>query len=331
VSGQFRPAKNLAGEILALAERQSEPGLLLQAHHAAWTTDYHFGDFLSCRIHAEHGIALYDIDEHRAHASNFGGHDAGVCCRQTMATALWLLGYPDQAVQKNHEAVSLAKELLHPFSLIIALQSSGEVHQHRREPRLAQERAEAVIAVCTEHDVAPEFLAVANIRRGWAVVADGRPEEGIADIQQGVIAVRATEMKRNRSYYLALLAEVYGLTGQADQALNALEEALELVEKTDERWWESEVHRLKGDLLLSHPAQDMAEAEECFDRAIAVAQRQSAKSLELRAAMSLARLWRDQSRAAQARNLLAPIYGWFTEGFDTPDLKDAKALLDELS
>ncbi len=163
------------------------------------------------------------------------------------------------------------------------------------------------------------------------MAAEGRPEEGIADIEQGLTAVRATGAKRRRSYYLALLAEVYGQTGQADQGLNALAEALELVEKTDERWWEPEVRRLKGELLLSQPAQDMAEAEECFNRAIAVAQRQSAKSLELRAAMSLARLWRDQSRAAQARDLLAPIYGWFTEGFDTPDLKDAKALLDELA
>jgi predicted ATPase len=331
VSGQFRPAKNLAGEILALAERQSEPGLLLQAHHAAWTTDYFFGDLLSCRSHAEQGIALYNIEEHRAHASIYGGHDAGVCCRETMATALWLLGYPDQAVQKNHDALSLANELSHPFSLVIALQSSAEVHQHRREPRFTQERAEAVIAVCTEHDVAPEFLAVAAIRRGWAVAAEGRPEEGIAEILQGLTAVRATGAKRRQSYYLALLADVYGQTGKADRGLNTLAEAQELVEMIDERWWESELHRLKGKLLLSHPAQEMAEAEECFNRAIAIAQRQSAKSLELRAAMSLARLWRDQSQAAKARDLLTPIYGWFTEGFDTPDLKDAKALLDELA
>jgi predicted ATPase len=331
VSGQFRPAKNLAGEILALAERQSEPGLLLQAHHAAWTTDYFFGDLLSCRSHAEQGIALYNIEEHRAHASIYGGHDVGVCCRETMATALWLLGYPDQAVQKNHDALSLANELSHPFSLVIALQSSAEVHQHRREPRFTQERAEAVIAVCTEHDVAPEFLAVAAIRRGWAVAAEGRPEEGIAEILQGLTAVRATGAKRRQSYYLALLADVYGQTGQADRGLNTLAEAQELVEMIDERWWESELHRLKGKLLLSHPAQEMAEAEECFNRAIAIAQRQSAKSLELRAAMSLARLWRDQSRAAEARDLLAPVYGWFTEGFDTADLKEAKALLDELS
>lgn len=331
VSGQFRPAKNLADEILALAERQSEPGLLLQAHHAAWTTDYFFGDLPSCRAHAEQGIALYDIDEHRAHASSYGRHDAGVCCRETLATALWLLGYPDQALQKNHDAVGLAQELSHPFSLVIALHGLAEIHQHRGEPRFTQERAEAMIAVCTEHDFSPEYLAVATIRRGWAVAAKGRPEEGIADVQQGLTALRATGAKRSRPYYLAVLAEVYGQTGQADQGLNALAEALELIEKTDERWWESEVHRLKGELLLSHPAQDTVVAEECFYRAITVAKRQSAKSLELRAAMSLARLWRDQSRAAEARDLLAPVYGWFTEGFDTADLKEAKALLDELS
>jgi predicted ATPase len=248
-----------------------------------------------------------------------------------MARALWLLGYPDQAVQKNHDAVNLAHELSHPFSLVLALHSSTEVHQHRREPRFTQDLAEAMIAVCTEHDISPEFLAKGTIWRGWAMAAEGRPEEGIADIEQGLTAVRATGAKLSQFYYLALLAEVYGQTGQADQGLNALTEALELVERTDERWWEPEVRRLKGELLLSQPAQDMAEAEECFNRAIAVAQRQSAKSLELRAAMSLARLWRDQSQAAKARDLLTPIYGWFTEGFDTPDLKDAKALLDELA
>ena len=330
VSGQIRPARILADEILALAERQSDSGLLLQAHHAAWTNEYFFGDLLSCRAHAEQGIALYDIDEHRAHAAIYGGHDAGVCCRDTLAVALWLLGYPDQAVQKNRDAVGLATELSHPFSLVLALHSSTEVYQHRREPRFSRERAEEMIAVCDEHDVSPEYLALGAIRRGWAAVAEGRPDEGIADIQQGFAAVRAMGAKRTRSYYFALLAEVYGQTGQADQGLNALAEALEMIEKTDERWWEAEVHRLKGALLLSRPAQDTALAEECFNRAIAVAQGQSAKSLELRAATSLARLWRDQSRAAEASDLLAPVYGWFSEGFDTADLKDAKALLDDL-
>ncbi|MCZ6840920.1 MAG: AAA family ATPase [Alphaproteobacteria bacterium] len=329
--GQFRPAKDLADEILALAERQSDSGLLLQAYHAAWTTDFYFGDFLSCRSHAQHGIALYDIDEHRAHASIYGGHDVGVCCRETLATALWLLGYPDQAVEKNHDAVGLATELSHPFSLVLALHSSAEVHQHRREPRFTQERAEAMIAVCTEHDISPEYSALGTIRRGWAVAAEGRHEQGIADIQQGLTTVQAAGATRSRTYLLALLAEVFGQTGKAEQGLKALAEALEIVEKTDVRWWEAEVHRLTGELLLSRPAQDTAVAEECFNRAIAVAQGQSAKSLELRAATSLARLWRDQSRAAEARDLLAPVYGWFTEGFDTADLKEAKTLLDELS
>ncbi len=163
------------------------------------------------------------------------------------------------------------------------------------------------------------------------MAAPGRPEEGIAEIQHGLTAVRAMGAERSRAYYLALLAKVYGQLGQADQGLDALAEALALVEATDERYWESEIHRLKGELLLSRSVQDADQAARCFDQALESARRQSAKSLELRAATSLARLWQRQGKPEPARELLAPVYGWFTEGFDTADLRDAKALLDEIA
>ncbi len=167
--------------------------------------------------------------------------------------------------------------------------------------------------------------------RGWAVAARGHTEDGIGEMHWGLTALRATGARAHRPYYLALLAEAYGHTGQAEQGLGALDEALDLVEETGERTWEAGIHRVKGDLLLVQSSQNQAEAEACFDRAMEVARRQSAESLELRAATSLARLWHRQGKTGEARALLAPVYDWFTEGFDTADLKDAKALLDELS
>ncbi len=167
--------------------------------------------------------------------------------------------------------------------------------------------------------------------RGWAVAARGQTEEGIAEMRQGLMSFHATGAAAHRSYFLALLAEAYGRTGQAKEGLGVLAEALDWVEKTGERTWEAEIHRLKGELLLVRSAENTSEAEGCFNRAIEVARRQSAKSPELRAAMSLARLWQAAGKTAEARELLAPVYDWFTEGFDTADLKDAKALLEALA
>ncbi len=167
--------------------------------------------------------------------------------------------------------------------------------------------------------------------RGWAVAARGQVEMGIAEMRQGLMSSHPTRAGARLSYFLALLAEAYGHAGQAEEGLSVLAESLDLVEKTGERTWEAEVHRVKGELLLVRSAENTSEAEACFNRAIDVARRQSAKSPELRAATSLARLWQAAGKTAEARELLAPVYGWFTEGFDTSDLTDAKMLLDELS
>ena len=176
-----------------------------------------------------------------------------------------------------------------------------------------------------------QWLPVGNILRGWALSAKGQAEEGVAEIDQGVIAYRATGAKLRVPHFLNLLAEAYRATGQSEQGLGALAEALELIESFGEQRWETEAYRLKGELLMLRSAENRTEAEACFHHAIESARRQSAVSLELRAVTSLARLWGDHGKSAEARDLLSPIYGWFTEGSDTPDLKDAKALLDELS
>ena len=176
----------------------------------------------------------------------------------------------------------------------------------------------------------PDWLAIGMMRRGWALAAQGYSAEGIAQIHQGLAALRAAGVERGRAHWLALLAEAYGYAGQTHEGLNVLAEALAAVHNRAGRWWEAELYRLRGELLLHMGAQPEG-AEACLQQALAVARRQQAKSLELRAAMSLSRLWQQQSQRAEARELLSPIYGWFTEGFDTPDLQDARALLDDLS
>ncbi|MFQ5759521.1 MAG: AAA family ATPase [Acidiferrobacterales bacterium] len=327
---QLQTARSFADEVLALAKRQDDPALRLQAHHAAWTTLLCRGEFRSCRDHAERGIALYNRDEHRSHAVIYGGHDPGVCCRYTAAATLWFLGYPDQALRKARDAITLAQELSQTVSLVIAHSFSSWLHQYRREPRLVQEHAEAAIALCTEHGIMPHYLAVGTVLQGWAMAAEGQVAEGVAEIRQGLNAFEATGTKHRKSYYLVLLAQAHGWAGEVEQGLQALAEAFDFAEKTGERTWDAEMHRLKGDLMLARSAKNQSEAATCFNQSIEIARRQSAKSPELCAATSLARLWADQGKRQEACDLLDPIYDWFTQGFDTADLSEAMQLLEKL-
>jgi predicted ATPase len=246
------------------------------------------------------------------------------------AQSLWLLGYPDQAVTSSQAALDLAQQLDHPFSLVLALFYAATLRQFRQESDAARERAEAAIALCTEHGFV-YYLAWAMIIRGWALAARGHGEEGIAQIRQALAADPSTEVTRDRLYYLALLAEACAEVGQTTEGLEALAEAPAMLAKSGVRWCEAELYRLRGELLLQRSMDPQGEAEAWFHQALDVARRQQAKSLELRAAMSLSRLWHQQGKRAEARELLTPIYGWFTEGFDTADLQEARALLDELS
>jgi len=298
-------------------------------------------------MHAEQGLALYDPQHHRAHAFLYTGHDPGVCGWSELTLALWLQGYPAQALHSSHKALALAHELTHPFSLAFALSLAAILHQLRQEGQAAQERAEAAITLSAEQGFS-DWSAVGTILQGWALAEQGQGEEGIAQMRQGLAAYRATGAETLRPYYLALLAEAYEKVGQVEEGLNILAEALSLVDKNGERMYEAELYRLKGQLTLqkfqvsgskfqvensseSGVRSPESEAEECFLKALEVARRQQAKSLELRAAMSLARLWQQQDKKDEARQMLAEVYGWFTEGFDTRDLQEARALLAELS
>jgi predicted ATPase len=211
-----------------------------------------------------------------------------------------------------------------------ALGFAALFHQFRREMPAAQEYAESAVSLATEQGF-PHWMAGGAMLRGWALAQQGQAKEGIEQLHQGLMGRRAMGAEIFRPYWLALLAEVHGTMGQPETGLAVLAEALTLVDTTGERWYEPELYRLKGALLLQQSSDNHAEAVSCFQHAISTAQNQQAKSLELRAAMSLSRLWQQQGKCQEAHDLLAPVYNWFTEGFDTPDLKDAKALLDELA
>jgi class 3 adenylate cyclase/predicted ATPase len=326
---RFDTARELSYKLLELASREQDKELLLQAHHAAWPILLCRGEILLCREHCEQGLALYDRDEHRAHALRYGGHDPGACAQYHAAPALWLLGYPDQAVAISSDAVRLASELAQPFSLALALAHASFLHQFRGEAHLAQERAEATATLSVEQGF-PHYRATGTLMRGWAAAVRGDFEAGTAALQEGLAALRAAGANVRRSYYLALLADVCGRAGRPEAGQNAIAEALAFAEESGERWWEAELHRLSGELLLVQSGENRAQAEGCFLRASEIARQQSAKAFELRAATSLGRLWAQQGKPAQAHDLLAPVYGWFTEGFETQDLKHARALLDEL-
>jgi predicted ATPase/DNA-binding winged helix-turn-helix (wHTH) protein/class 3 adenylate cyclase len=328
--GAYQTRRALAEQLLGLAQRLQDPDLSLEAHHTLWTTLLSGGELGAARPHLEQGMKLYDPQRHRTHAALYSGHDSGVCCRMQAAHLLWLLGYPDQALASIQAALALARQLAHPLSLCMALRWAAVLHYLRREAPLTQARAEAAVTIATDHGFSEQIALVMPLR-DWALAATGEGEERVAPSLRGLAAYQATEVTRDRSDGLTLLAETFAQVGQISNGLEALAEGLATVARNRIRWWEAELYRLRGELLLRQTVAQPEEAEACFQQALAVARRQQAKSWELRAAMSLARLWQQQGHRTEAHELLAPVYGWFTEGFDTADLREAKALLDALA
>jgi predicted ATPase len=328
VRGEVQTARELAEELLSLAQRQQDPALLLQAHRAMGQTLYWLGELAPARAHLEQSVALYDPQQHHGLAFQYG-EDPRVGCLSFLAHVLWYLGYPDQALARIHEAIPLGQELSHPFSLAHALEFAVWLHQYRREGPATQERAEAAMTLCREQGF-PFFLSQGMILRGWALAEQKQWEEGIAQMQQGIVANLATGAEAERPYFLGLLAETYKKGGQAEEGLRVLVDALMVAHKNGLHVWEVELYRLQGELLQIRAVPDQQGASSYYHQALDIARRQQAKSLELRAAMSLSRLWHRQGKRAEAYDLLAPIYGWFTEGFDTADLQEAQALLEAL-
>jgi TOMM system kinase/cyclase fusion protein len=327
---EFQTAHALGEQLLTLAREVQAPAMLVAAHADLGVALLRLGAVAAAHTHFTQGMALYDPQQHRALVF-LHGQDAGVICHSEAALALWYLGYPDQGLTQSQQAVTLAQQVAYPYTLGFALNEAALFHQLRREGRATQECAEATISLATAQGF-PYWRAFGSILRGWALAQQaGQAQEGIEQIHQGLTAWRATGAQLARSYYLALLAEAWGITGEPKAGLAGLTEALTLVGTTGERWYESEIYRVKGELLLQQSSSNQTEAESCFHQAIAIARNQQAKSFELRAATSLARLWQQQGKRQEAHDLLVPIYGWFTEGFDTADLQDAKALLEALA
>ena len=339
IGAKLPAARVHAQQCLTLAERERDPNLLLEAHSWLGTVLFYLNDMAAARSHLEEALALYEPEQHRSHAFQYG-LDPAVLSAVHRHWLLWLRGYPDQAMNQDRETRALAEDVAHPLSMAHALNFSAVHHSFRGEALATKEITEAEIDLSNTHQF-PHYLAYATILQGWAIADMGQIKEGIDCIHEGLGARRATGAELARPFFLTLLAEAYGKDGQPEEGLKALEQGLALVVKTEERWWEPELHRLEGELLLLQARRDPAEAEafarraeSSFQQAIDDAGRHGARSLELRAVTSLCRLWQHESRWKKARKgheMLTQIYGWFTEGFDTADLKGAKSLLDEMS
>jgi predicted ATPase len=297
------------------------------------------GELVAARPHFEQIAALYNVEQHRPLTFQYGG-DPGSAGLSTGALDLWLLGYPDQARQWNDWALLLAREGAHPYTLAYTLSASFWFHDFFQERTGAQQQAEEVIAIATKQGLTL-WLAWGTMIRGWALVKQGQSEAGIAQMVQGLAAARATGAEFFRTQRLTLLAQAYHSVGEPAAGL-CVGRGGGSDEKTGERYWEAEIYRLKGELLLrargaarSHDGvkgmQHAKSPEGCFLTAIAIARRQEGRSLELRATVSLARLWQQHGKTDAAQRMLTDIYSWFTEGFDTVDLQQAKALLQKLS
>jgi predicted ATPase len=328
VRAQYETAYQIGKQFLALAQEVGNSGAVVEAQFVAGFTLMFMGEFATARAHCEQGIALYDSAQHRSMAPLFGV-DPGVNCLSYAPLVLWCLGYSDQASKRSQEALALAQELAHPFSSGWALVAATWFRQYRRDESSVEEQAEAVIALSSQYGF-PFWRAWGVFLRGWSLTELGKGDQGTALMDEGLDAIRATGAVFAQSYWFALLAAAYGKVGKTERGLAMLTEALAAIATTGEHMYEAELHRLKGELGLQLRAVE-AEPEACFRRAIEIARRQQAKALELRATMSLARLLHGRGEGDQARSMLAAIYGWFTEGFDTADLKDAKALLADLS
>jgi class 3 adenylate cyclase/predicted ATPase len=328
--GDFEKALEIGQQMLVLARTAQDPGFALEAHRAIANTLYYLGELVRARDHLRTAVTLYDPKKHQSHAFIYG-QDPGVASLSYEARVLGYLGYLEQADAKAEQALTLAKNLAHPHSLAYAWHNAAEVHRQRADVQMSLKCAERALELSHEHGF-PLWFALAQIYRGWALAHLGRHEEALATIPRGIADYRAAGHEMAIPRFLVLLAEAHGHAGQAREGLGVLAEALVIVQRDGDRNAEAaELYRIRGELLLALSAEHQDEAEASLRRAVVIARRQQAKSPELRATMSLARLLDKQGKRHEASAMLAIIYGWFTEGFDTADLKEAKILLEQLS
>jgi predicted ATPase len=316
----------LGRQLLHFAETTGDPVFLVGAHAAMSATAYWSGDFQAVSQHWEQCLAHYDAGQQDAHALVFGQNPAPFAQLYGGLTD-WFLGYPDRAVLRVRKAMAMAEETRHPFTIVAVQHLGGDLCYRRREFAQDAEFAERAMALSLEHHF-PLWLGGATSSRGWGLVARGEVEAGIAMLREGIEMVAATGSNINGSYMRSKLTEAYLQAGRVAEGIATVDDALRLASRSLDRYWEAELWRQKGELRLL--GGDSSDAETCFQQALEIARRQGTPMLELRAATSLARLWRSHGRADDGHRLLENVYGTFSEGFETPDLKDAAALLSEL-
>jgi predicted ATPase len=327
--GVLPTARELGEQLMRWAERTADPIRLLEAHGALGQTLFQLGAYAAALQHLEQGLALLDARAQRALVLRHG-NAPGVVFLSFVALALWCLGYPGQAVQRSQEALALARALDDPLSLAAAQHYAAFLYRHRHETREVQTLAEALLTLATAQGF-PLYVGYGTYWRGWACSMQGTGEAGLRHMRQGLAAVLATGQTLAWPFCLVLLAEVCVQVGQIEEGLGLVAEALTAFEHSGRGDLLAEAYRLQGVLRLRQAVADAVQAEACFQQALSIARRQQAKSWELRAATSLACLWQQQGKRAEARALLAPIYDWFTEGFDTADLHEARVLLETLA
>jgi class 3 adenylate cyclase/predicted ATPase len=322
-------AQAVSEELLRLAETQDHPAVRLLGHLSVGISLLFRAEFAAALEHLEQVVAGYDPLRHRTF-TDYGAADLRVSGRSFTAWALLFQGHLNRALAQSQQALAVAREVGRPYTSAFALHVNCLFHQVRGDRAVVEERSAALMARAAEQGF-PHLLGTGTFFHGWARAESGDATAGIEEMRRGLAGKQATGAEIKVPYYLGLLARTYAGTGRQADAVALLDDALERVERTGERWFEAELHRLRGEVLLRSPEHKPAAAEVCFRRALEVAQRQAARLWELRAASSLARLWSDRSKRAEAHDLLAPVYGLFTEGFETKDLKEAKALLDALA
>jgi predicted ATPase len=327
VRSEHQKARELAEEALSLAQRTQDPLHVALGHRYLGAILLCLGEYTAARAHLEQMISFYEPEQHHRALVSLRGSDSGTSALAYDALCLWCLGYPEQASRRSQEALALARELGHPFSLADVLcYAGGMLGELRRDAQALVAYAEELKPLAQK---ATAWLGAGTCFQGEALILLGRAQEGMAQLREGMATYESTGVWYYLPGKLLFLAEAQARAGNADQGLDTLDQALALVEQIGERYWEAELHRLRAELLLTQG--DQTEAEASLHEAIKVARRQQARSWELRATTSLARLWQAQGRMGEARQTLAKVYGWFTEGFDTPDLQEAKALLEELA
>jgi predicted ATPase len=325
--GELDLARRLDEDLLRLSAQRNDPAGLVLGHHSSGRTLMFAGRFASSRSHLEEALALYDPTSHGALVHQVGFHPQAVP-QAYLGIVLFCLGFPNWALVPTGAAIAEARRLAHPPSVAASLNMGARLLSLAGDYAALGEWADQLVNVATEQGFA-HWRAEGTIYRGWVTVKQGDVTEGISLLRSGSATYRATGAEMWTPHHTSFLAKAYEIAGQVDAAVSQLDKALQIVERTGERWLEAELYRHKGQLLLRQGNTEVA--EELYRKALSIAEKQEAKLWELRAAVSLARLRRDQGRRTEARDLLAPIYNWFTEGFDTADLKEAKALLDELA